>query len=149
MFPLCFLVLVFFLLWRLYFYDSHMQAALVCTIAVGTLVSEPKRGDWSSLALIFCGISAIWPALHWLVISVEGREAAGHWLVLVIVLASAASILYTQSIPECYAPGCFDLACHSHQFWHVLIYGAIAAYTEALITVFALTDSPSYCRASW
>ncbi|CAE7764538.1 HHP4, partial [Symbiodinium pilosum] len=103
------------------------------------------RGEWSTPVLLFGGLSALWPTVHWLLICHAGREAAGAWLLLVIVAGSLAALVYSRSIPERYRPGRFDLVGNSHQLWHVLIYAAVAAYSEALVTVFALTASASFC----
>lgn len=115
-----------------------LQAITVALAALGAFASESHatRGHRSSHTLILGGISALWPALHWLILSTEGREAAGAWLVLVIISGSF----------ECFAPGRFDLLCNSHQLWHIFIYVAIAAYGEALVVVFKLTASSSFCR---
>lgn len=125
-----------------------LQAITVALAALGAFASESHatRGHRSSHTLILGGISALWPALHWLILSTEGREAAGAWLVLVIISGSFAATFYTKNIPECFAPGRFDLLCNSHQLWHIFIYVAIAAYGEALVVVFKLTASSSFCR---
>lgn len=125
-----------------------LQAVTVALAAVCAFAFETPatRGRFSSPTLILGGISALWPALHWLMISTAGRQAAGGWLLVVIVCGILATLFYTKSIPECFAPGRFDLLCNSHQLWHVFIYGAIAAYAEALIAVFKLTASSSFCQ---
>lgn len=124
-----------------------MQSVLVALAAVGAFASETAatRGDWSTPVLIIGGLSALIPALHWLLLCRPGREAAGAWLLLVIFCGSLASAVYSRSIPERYRPGHFDMVGNSHQLWHVFIYGAIAAYSEALVTVFSLTASPAFC----
>lgn len=128
---------------------AYMLQAM--SVAVGTLCaflseSPATRGHRSSPFLILGGISALWPALHWLILSSEGRQAAGLWLLLVIISGILATIFYTKYIPECYAPGRFDLFCNSHQLWHCFIYIAIAGYAEALVAVFKLTASSSFCQ---
>lgn len=125
-----------------------LQATTVALAALGAFASESHgtRGHRSTHALILGGISALWPALHWLILSTEGRQAAGAWLVLVIISGSLAATFYTKYIPERFAPGRFDLLCNSHQLWHIFIYVAIAAYGEALVVVFKLTASSSFCR---
>mmetsp|Transcript_119476 Transcript_119476/g.283617 ORF Transcript_119476/g.283617 Transcript_119476/m.283617 type:complete len:315 (-) Transcript_119476:302-1246(-) len=125
-----------------------MQAASVAFATLGAFSTESKatRGERSTPTLIVGGISALWPAVHWLFICEPGRQAAGAWIGLVMVSGCLATLCYVKGIPECYHPGRFDLVCNSHQWWHVLIYLAVAAYTEALVTVLALTSSPSFCQ---
>lgn len=123
-----------------------LQSVMVCASMAGLLAWIPKD-RWQIVASVIIGgaLSAIFPAVHWLCVSTTGRQVAGIRLALTMGLGFVAVLFYTKYVPECYAPGRFDLFGNSHQIWHLIIFAVIAIYTECLVDVLAVTAMPNYC----
>jgi len=126
---------------------AYLGLSVVVSLSTALLLAflGPDRSTAKASIIIGAGMIALIPAVHWLIISTEGRRAAGRMLMASIVCALAASYVYKEYVPECFAPGRFDLLGSSHQVWHVLIFFVVAAYSDCLIAVFALTGGPAYC----
>eukprot|EP00927_Polykrikos_kofoidii_P085987 TRINITY_DN9505_c0_g1_i2.p1 TRINITY_DN9505_c0_g1~~TRINITY_DN9505_c0_g1_i2.p1 ORF type:complete len:277 (-),score=38.71 TRINITY_DN9505_c0_g1_i2:75-905(-) len=122
------------------------QSVVVCggmSIAIAYIPKE--RWDQIVAVLVSGTVSALVPAVHWLIVSKSGRQAAGTLLSWSIVLLSAAVFIYLRFIPERYAPGRFDLVFSSHQIWHVLVFSVVSLYGECLIRVYKLSvETPCF-----
>lgn len=89
-------------------------------------------------AMLFCsmGFFGIIPAVHGTIVNWENPKRS---ITLAYEAVMALSYLtgtgfYVSRIPERWKPGCFDLAGHSHQIFHVLVVmGALAHYGATLV----------------
>ncbi|KAL6331528.1 hypothetical protein AAG906_011468 [Vitis piasezkii] len=103
--------------------------------ALPSLSSAKYRAFRASLFAAM-GLFGILPAIHAVIVNWnEPRKS----ITLVYELAMALSygigtIFYVTRIPERWKPGCFDIAGHSHQIFHVLVVmGALAHYGATLV----------------
>ena len=55
-------------------------------------------------------------------------------LIVTYLLAGSAFLFYISDFPERFFPGRFDYVGHAHQWWHVLIVGALYYWHQAGIT---------------
>merc|ERR1719167_137100 len=127
---------------------AYCSLSMTISVVMALLVAAiPKQHSEAICVVLIAGTAVLLlPALHWLwVVSSAGRRAAGGGLVSTIVLATTATFIFMRMIPECYAPGRFDLFLSSHQIWHVLIFLTIMSYGDVLTVVYALTDTAEYC----
>lgn len=95
---------------------------------------DPKNRTLKIMLFIFMALSGVLPFTH---------AALLHGLGPVIefykpVIPSVASyitgvVLYGFRIPECWAPGRFDIIGHSHQLWHIAIVLAILLHYRAIL----------------
>eukprot|EP00927_Polykrikos_kofoidii_P085990 TRINITY_DN9505_c0_g1_i8.p1 TRINITY_DN9505_c0_g1~~TRINITY_DN9505_c0_g1_i8.p1 ORF type:complete len:277 (-),score=40.41 TRINITY_DN9505_c0_g1_i8:66-896(-) len=124
----------------------YMTQSLVVCGGMSVAVACIPKEKWEQIvAVIVVGtLSALVPMVHWLIISEAGRQVAGVMLSYCMVLLFAAIFVYSRFIPECFAPGRFDLVLNSHQIWHVLVYAVVSLYGECLIRVYGLAEE-NYC----
>lgn len=123
---------------------ASISACLLMAVAV---LKIPKEQWQRTQAVIMFGtfFAYIVPAAHWMVLSEQGRKAAGPKFILQFFVTLVAIVFFTKYIPERFAPGRFDIIGNSHQFWHVAIYVSIALYGEVLLQVSSLIDEGQFC----
>mmetsp|Transcript_36236 Transcript_36236/g.94252 ORF Transcript_36236/g.94252 Transcript_36236/m.94252 type:complete len:308 (+) Transcript_36236:839-1762(+) len=120
---------------------SLNMAALVAVLAP----TSPKIEKARLVLLTMTGLSGAIPAVHWLFwLSNAGDRAA----FLPSFLSFAGMDLlglafYLSRYPERLAAGRFDLWCHSHQFWHLLVFCGGVVYINGALT-FASWDAVCY-----
>jgi adiponectin receptor len=115
---------------------------------MGLAVAVIPKERWDVIAgviIVGTGLGYVAPAVHWLLISEQGWNAVGRLFITQIVLTGVAVVFYTKYVPECFAPGKFDLIGHSHQLWHVAIYLSIALMCECMLRVESLIDAGNFC----
>lgn len=130
--------------WQLFYIATSVAVCLSMLVALAKIPKE----RWDLIAaVIITGTSVgyVSPALHWLLLSEQGRRAAGPKLLSQILVTGIAVIFYTKYVPERYAPGWFDLVGNSHQLWHVAIFVSIALYGEVLLQVSELIEAATFC----
>eukprot|EP00415_Alexandrium_ostenfeldii_P001666 UN1666 len=122
------------------------QSLLVlAAMSVIMLVTPKENAGFLSTSMIVSALTALVPAVHWLLTSTEGCKAGGQSFLLCIVSSLLAIFFFSSYVPERLAPGRFDLLGSSHQLWHVFIFVAIVAYGDTLTAVFDLTGSAKFC----
>jgi len=134
----CFSTLQFF------YITTSLSVCLLMALAL-TLIPKSR---WDIIAaVLICGtvIGAVTPAVHWLIISEQGRNSAGTKMTTMLILTPLAAVFYTTYVPECFAPGKFDLIGNSHQWWHIGTFISISLYGEVLVRVLELIDAQSFC----
>lgn len=122
-------------------------SVLTC-LAMAVAVSALPKERWELIAAVIIlgtGIGYVTPAIHWLYICERGWQVAGPKFVVQLLVTFIAVVLYVKFIPECFAPGRFDLWGHSHQWWHCAIFLSILLYSEVCIDVYALVASGNFC----
>ncbi|XP_034699061.1 heptahelical transmembrane protein 1 [Vitis riparia] len=114
---------------------TAMGIFTIITLLSPSLSTAKYRAFRASLFATM-GFFGILPAIHALIVNWnEPRKS----ITLVYELAMALSygigtIFYVTRIPERWKPGCFDIAGHSHQIFHVLVVmGALAHYGATLV----------------
>ena len=115
--------------------------AVVITIALIFQV-YPKicRIDVATLRIVVFSLwflSGLWPAAHWFWMF-GGFKDPGVQIIFprtitcyfIIVLAFS---FYISKMPERFFPGAMDYFGHSHQWWHLLIFLALATWHDTAI----------------
>ncbi|RVX05207.1 Heptahelical transmembrane protein 1 [Vitis vinifera] len=122
---------------------EHLVAANGLSMGMFTIItllspslSSAKYRAFRASLFAAMGLFGILPAIHAVIVNWnEPRKS----ITLVYELAMALSygigtIFYVTRIPERWKPGCFDIAGHSHQIFHVLVVmGALAHYGATLV----------------
>lgn len=70
------------------------------------------------------GAFGLMPCLHWVALHGAQSEAVlqlGWRMAVLFVGLACACAIYVGRLPECLAPGRFDVLGQSHQLWHVLV----------------------------
>ncbi|XP_024179459.1 heptahelical transmembrane protein 1 isoform X3 [Rosa chinensis] len=110
----------------------------ICTIITlfSPKLSSSKFRTFRALLFASLGLFGIVPAVHASVVN-WGNPKRDITLVYEVAMALfylTGTGFYITRIPERWRPGCFDLAGHSHQIFHVLVVmGALAHYAAILV----------------
>ncbi|CAN1290052.1 Heptahelical transmembrane protein 1 [Linum perenne] len=126
--------------------DPHWQFTYLAAVTamgiftIATLLTPSlSAGKFRGLrAMLFSsmGLFGIVPAIHagfvnW---SNPKRDAVLKYEAAMALFYLSGTGFYVARVPERFKPGCFDLAGHSHQIFHVLVVlGALAHYGAALV----------------
>jgi adiponectin receptor len=97
-------------------YDEYRVLTLAASVAIGGL-----------------------PMAHWLFVECAGKDCQWHaaWPTAVLGLCYGLGfIVFYFRIPECFAPGKFDLWLHSHQWWHLLVFSAACVWLHGMLAYF-------------
>lgn len=110
----------------------------ICTIITlfSPKLSSAKFRTFRAMLFASLGLFGIVPAIHASIVN-WGNPKRDITLVYEIAMALfylTGTGFYITRIPERWKPGCFDLAGHSHQIFHVLVVmGALAHYGAILV----------------
>ncbi|XP_047310841.1 heptahelical transmembrane protein 1-like [Impatiens glandulifera] len=124
-------------LWQI-FYLAGISVMGTFTIAILLMpkFSSIKYRSFRAFLFVGMGLSGLIPAVHGTLANWnEPRRNAilGYESAMAIFYLTGATF-YIYRIPERFRPGCFDLAGHSHQIFHVfVVLGALAHYGAALM----------------
>ncbi|KAL6221644.1 hypothetical protein ACLB2K_005040 [Fragaria x ananassa] len=110
----------------------------LCTIITlfSPKLSSTKFRTFRALLFASLGLFGIVPAVHASIVNWGNpkRDITLVYEVAMAVFYLTGTGFYITRIPERWRPGCFDLAGHSHQIFHVLVVmGALAHYAAILV----------------
>lgn len=122
-----------------FFYLSSISflGVLVIITLLSSSLSTPRFRPFRATLFLSMGFSGVIPAVHALVIHWDHQSiivALGYELAMAIFYATGAGF-YVSRIPECWKPGKFDIAGHSHQIFHVFVVLGALAHSAATLVV--------------
>lgn len=126
-----------------------VSSSVVCAVMALCICRIPQE-RWDLIAgviFIGSGVGYLTPAVHFLVVSEQGRLLVWRKFLLQMAMTILGGCFYVSFFPERFAPGRFDLVGQSHQLWHVAIYLSIALYADVCVSVFQAVQDGSFCTA--
>lgn len=110
----------------------------LCTIITlfSPKLSSSRFRTFRALLFASLGLFGVVPAVHASIVNWGNpkRDITLVYEVAMAVFYLTGTGFYITRIPERWRPGCFDLAGHSHQIFHVLVVmGALAHYAAILV----------------
>lgn len=108
----------------------------ICTIVtlLSPAFSTGKYRSFRAMLFVSMGLIGLIPAVHAVVVNWNDphRNVTLAYESVMALSYLMGTMFYVCRIPERWKPGFFDLACHSHQIFHVfVVLGALAHYGAA------------------
>ncbi|KZV67892.1 HlyIII-domain-containing protein [Peniophora sp. CONT] len=132
-----------------FYCEPHYQAlylGIITTAGLGAayIVLNPQYGKGThrkarTYVFIALGLSSVLPVSHAFIthgFRTLCIEMGFHWLLLSGALYIAGALLYANRIPECFAPGQFDIIFASHQIFHCAVVAAALCTHACVLTAF-------------
>ncbi|KAI3423893.1 hypothetical protein D9Q98_009727 [Chlorella vulgaris] len=116
-------------------------------ITLGPAFQHPDWQAYRATLFVSLGLWGLVPMLHGWVAN-PGEGAFAHALLLDLVMGAiyiAGAVMYATRFPECWKPGLFDVAFHSHQLFHVAVVVAACVHYKAVRIMLAWRDESGGC----
>ena len=100
---------------------------------------------WQRVALVVFGFSSGVPISHFVAIATpEELSVFSGPMVVCAVSFTIGVFIYFLAIPERFFPGRFDIWGHSHQWWHICVFGGLQGAVQTLLALHALRRHHEY-----
>ncbi|KAK9705750.1 hypothetical protein RND81_07G079100 [Saponaria officinalis] len=123
-------------IWQLLYLTSITIFGILSIITLlAPALSSPRFRKFRASLFLTMGFSGVIPAIHAATLHWAHSQmliALGYEVFMGMLYAIGAGF-YVSRIPERWKPGCFDLAGHSHQIFHVFVVGGALAHSVATL----------------
>ncbi|XP_033108764.1 adiponectin receptor protein-like isoform X2 [Anneissia japonica] len=109
--------------------------AIAAVVALRDKFSTPAYRPIRAGVFITLGLSALIPAIHYVVLNGFAKAIEGgslQWMVLMGALYIGGAVLYAVRVPERLFPGKCDIWFQSHQIFHVMVIAAAFVHYHGL-----------------
>lgn len=120
-----------------YLTSVSILGLLAIIILLAPALSAPHLRFFRAAVFLAMGFYSLIPAVHGLWIHWRdpiALAATGYEAVVGILYAVGAGF-YVSRVPERWKPGCFDIAGHSHQIFHVFVVAAALMHSAAALFI--------------
>jgi len=126
-------------------------AAVVCVATFTAWFARAENRPIRFAMFLSLAAFSVFPIIHLVAKHGLASDAVGAWMPGMLRMAGTyclGGVIYSLRVPERFAPGRFDVWCHSHQLFHVAVVAAAYIWYTHMQQLYAWRAEGDVCLAS-